>query len=185
MFSNSNTFLAGGNSSRPGLPQYGPTPSKTPQGHQQQNTFPQQPPGFSGVQVQSQYTGHPSLGSLQSFQTPHPQRQYTGYPLNHQPAQAAPPLQQSFQTGSPSHPPIAPQQTSSQIAQSFQSTPAATLPTPQSSTTSAKIPKIRLSFLTAQDQAKFEQLFKSAVGDGQSLDGIHSRLARFYTAERE
>ena len=34
-----------------------------------------------------------------------------------------------------------------------------------------KIPKIRLSFLTAQDQAKFEQLFKSAVGDGQALDG--------------
>ena len=34
-----------------------------------------------------------------------------------------------------------------------------------------KIPKIRLSFLTATDQAKFEQLFKSAVGDGQALSG--------------
>ena len=34
-----------------------------------------------------------------------------------------------------------------------------------------KIPKIRLSFLTATDQAKFEQLFKSAVGDGQALGG--------------
>ncbi len=34
-----------------------------------------------------------------------------------------------------------------------------------------KIPKIRLSFLTATDQAKFEQLFKSAVGEGQALDG--------------
>ena len=38
-------------------------------------------------------------------------------------------------------------------------------------TSGAKIPKIRLSFLTATDQAKFEQLFKSAVGDGQALDG--------------
>lgn len=35
----------------------------------------------------------------------------------------------------------------------------------------AKIPKIRLSFLTATDQAKFEQLFKSAAGGGQALDG--------------
>jgi actin cytoskeleton-regulatory complex protein PAN1 len=33
---------------------------------------------------------------------------------------------------------------------------------------SNKIPNIRLSFITAQDQAKFEMLFKSAVGDGQT-----------------
>ena len=38
-------------------------------------------------------------------------------------------------------------------------------------TSGVKLPKIRLSFLTATDQAKFEQLFKSAVGDGQALDG--------------
>jgi hypothetical protein len=31
-----------------------------------------------------------------------------------------------------------------------------------------KVPNIRLSFITAQDQAKFETLFKSAVGDGQT-----------------
>jgi epidermal growth factor receptor substrate 15 len=30
-----------------------------------------------------------------------------------------------------------------------------------------RIPNIRLSFITAQDQAKFETLFKSAVGEGQ------------------
>lgn len=30
-----------------------------------------------------------------------------------------------------------------------------------------KIPNIRLSFITAPDQAKFETLFKSAVGEGQ------------------
>ena len=39
----------------------------------------------------------------------------------------------------------------------------------------AKIPSIRLSFITAQDQAKFEQLFKSAVGEGQTLSGDKSR----------
>ena len=38
-----------------------------------------------------------------------------------------------------------------------------------------KIPSIRLSFITAQDQAKFEQLFKSAAGDGQTLSGDKSR----------
>ena len=31
-----------------------------------------------------------------------------------------------------------------------------------------KIPNIRLSFITAQDQAKFETLFKSAVGEGST-----------------
>ncbi|KAI0880810.1 uncharacterized protein GGS22DRAFT_174269 [Annulohypoxylon maeteangense] len=34
--------------------------------------------------------------------------------------------------------------------------------------TTNKIPNIRLSFITAQDQAKFETLFTSAVGDGQN-----------------
>jgi hypothetical protein len=40
---------------------------------------------------------------------------------------------------------------------------------------SAKIPSIRLSFITAQDQAKFETLFRSAVGEGQTLSGDKSR----------
>lgn len=175
MFSNSNTFLAGGNSSRPGPTPYGQSSFSNTQQGQQQNSFPQQPPNFSGGQLQNQYTGYPGQGLQQNFQAPQQQPQYTGYPQNQQSAPGAPPPQQPFQTGPLSHPSLAPQQTSSQIAQSFQSTPATSLPTPQSSTTSAKIPKIRLSFLTAQDQAKFEQLFKSAVGDGQSLDGICSR----------
>lgn len=39
-----------------------------------------------------------------------------------------------------------------------------------------KIPNIRLSFITAQDQAKFETLFKSAVGDGQmTMSGDKAR----------
>jgi hypothetical protein len=39
----------------------------------------------------------------------------------------------------------------------------------------SKIPNIRLSFITATDQAKFEQLFKSAVGAGQSMTGEQAR----------
>jgi hypothetical protein len=31
-----------------------------------------------------------------------------------------------------------------------------------------KIPNIRLSFITADDQAKFETLFKTSVGEGQT-----------------
>ena len=47
---------------------------------------------------------------------------------------------------------------------------------PQKSGTSAsKIPNIRLSFITATDQAKFEQLFKSAAGINQALDGEKAR----------
>ncbi|CCU77088.1 actin cytoskeleton-regulatory complex protein PAN1 [Blumeria hordei DH14] len=45
----------------------------------------------------------------------------------------------------------------------------------QKSHVGARIPNIRLSFITAQDQAKFETLFKSAVGQGQTLSGDKSR----------
>lgn len=37
------------------------------------------------------------------------------------------------------------------------------------------IPGIRLSFITATDQAKFEQLFKSAVGNNTALEGDKAR----------
>lgn len=40
---------------------------------------------------------------------------------------------------------------------------------------SAKIPNIRLSFITAKDQAQFETLFKSAAGDEQALSGDKCR----------
>lgn len=38
-----------------------------------------------------------------------------------------------------------------------------------------KIPGVRLSFITATDQSKFEALFRSAVGDGQTLSGDKAR----------
>lgn len=171
MYSTSNSYLGGGNSARPGPPQYG-------QSYPQQGQQPQ-PTGFGAGQLQPQYTGYPGPGQQQSFQASQQQPQYTGYPQqNQQPSQSQLPPQQSFQTGQPPQQQVAPQKTgrtSSQIAQSFSSTPASQPSAPQATASSTKIPKIRLSFLTATDQAKFEQLFKSAVGDGQALDGKHPR----------
>jgi hypothetical protein len=60
--------------------------------------------------------------------------------------------------------------TSSEIANSF-SDGANVAPPPPPKSSGSRIPNIRLSFITAQDQAKFEQLFKSAVGDSQTMDG--------------
>lgn len=62
------------------------------------------------------------------------------------------------------------------MADSFRTTPSAQAP--QSSrrkASTSKIPSIRLSFITASDQAKFEQLFKSAAGNGQALSGDQAR----------
>lgn len=191
MFSGSNSYLGGGNSARPGQPQYG----------QQQQSFQQQPGGFQGGMapqptgfgggpMQPQFTGYP--GQPQGFgqQQPQPQQpQYTGYPgqqgqqFQQQPA----PQQQPFQTGAPmqqqpqQQPPAQPQRpqptgmTSAQMADSFRgSSSNSSVPPPVPAKTS-KIPNIRLSFITAQDQAKFETLFKSAVGTAQALSGDQAR----------
>jgi len=64
--------------------------------------------------------------------------------------------------------------TSAQMADSFRGNAASSVPPPVPAKGS-KIPNIRLSFITAQDQAKFEQLFKSAVGDSQALSGDQAR----------
>ena len=176
MFSNSNSFLGAGNSGRPVPPQYGQQSfSNPPQGQQQAGGFAPQTTGFGGSSIQPQYSGYPT--QQQNFQAPQPQQpQYTGYPAQPQNSfQNPPPLQQPFPTGQPLPTQAQPQRpglTSSQIAQSFQSVPAAQAVTSKTSKANAKIPSIRLSFITASDQAKFEQLFKSAVGDGQALDGM-------------
>ncbi|MCJ1395900.1 actin organization and endocytosis protein [Xylographa bjoerkii] len=176
MYSNSLSYLGGAQSSRPGAASYGQASISAPQGQQQPNGFAQQPTGYAGSSLQPQFTGFPGQNQTQNFQAPTQQPAYTGYPPQNQqsfPNQA--PLPQPPQQASQ-----APQQallsqrtgqTSSQIAQSFQSSGSAQAPPITATANGVKIPKIRLSFLTAQDQAKFEQLFKSAVGDGQALDG--------------
>lgn len=184
MFSGSNSYLGGGNSARPGQqqPQYGQQ-----QSFQQPGGFPgalgPQPTGFAGAPLQQQFTGYP--GQPQGFQQPpQPQQpQFTGYPGQQTQQFQQTPQQQPFQTGAPppqQAPPAQPQRpqptgmTSSQMADSFRGTSSQQAPPPVPAK-SSKIPSIRLSFITAQDQAKFEQLFKSAVGSAQALSGDQAR----------
>ncbi|KAI5287726.1 actin organization and endocytosis protein, partial [Ascosphaera aggregata] len=95
--------------------------------------------------------------------------QYTTLPQQQQ--QQQPQLQPTSFAPLASAPPSAAGQTSSGIARSF----ATGSPAPQSTPTPQRkpviIPSQRLSFITAADQAKFEQLFRSAVGNGQALEG--------------
>ncbi|KAI1344102.1 hypothetical protein F5Y15DRAFT_365501 [Xylariaceae sp. FL0016] len=225
MYSNSNSFLGGGNTLRPGAQQYGNSfgmGQQQPQhpGGQQPSPFAPQPTGY-GQQppLGQQYTGFPGAQGMQQQPTGMPQQQPTGMPQQQQqqqtglqpqftgfPGQAP---QQSFQTGAPPIPQI-PQQFQNQFNQQQQhqqqpqntfSTPTIQAPAPTGASTPAlkaqptgfsamaasfktggasntqsnppaqknnKIPNIRLSFITAQDQAKFETLFQSAVGEGQT-----------------
>ncbi|EEP82927.1 conserved hypothetical protein [Uncinocarpus reesii 1704] len=185
MYSSSNSFL-NPNAARAGQPQYG-QPQQPFAGFQQQQQqptgFAPQPTGFAGGQMQSmqpQPTGFPG-GPFQqsSFQPPPQPPQMTGYPSQNQasPFQQQQQQPQATQQQSLAAPPMPSRpagQTSSQIAQSFQQSSTPTPQAPQPHSTS-KIPNMRLSFITSQDQAKFEQLFKSAVGDGQSMDGDTAR----------
>jgi actin cytoskeleton-regulatory complex protein PAN1 len=201
MYSQSNSFVGGGNSARPAPGQFGQPqqsftsfPQPQQQQQQQQPPFVSQPTGYGASSIQPQFTGYPGPGQQPSFQAPPQQPQFTGYPpqgqLLQQPSfPQPPPQQQSFppaqvqqppQPQPPQQPPAAPlrpQQTSSQIAQSFQSSSPASAAPVQGNKQSSKIPNIRLSFITATDQAKFEQLFKSAVGENKALDGkdFHER----------
>lgn len=212
MYSNSNAFMGGGNSQRPGGQQFGGGQFNSPMGsnlgpggqqqQQQPSPFAPQPTGFGQQPLQQQYTGYP----MQPQQTGMPQssqplqQQYTGFPGQSQP-------QQSFQTGAAPPMPSIPQQYQQQFQQqqqpqSLQNQPAAFSPSPNQSsgptqppapmkpqptgfnemaasfhtggaskpreTRSAKtnkIPNIRLSFITAQDQTKFENLFTTSVGE--------------------
>ena len=138
------------------------------------NGFSTQATGYEGPSLQQQYTGIPSQTQSQNF-PPTQQSHYTGYAPRHQMSyQGSSGQEPSLRNGQQASAQVLPQrtgQTSSQVAQSFQGAGPLTTPAVKTPMNGVKIPKIRLSFLTAQDQAKFEQLFKSAVGDGQALDG--------------
>lgn len=185
MYSHSSSFLRGANSggTGPGQPGQGPQFGAA-FGQSQPTGMPPQPTGYGAPLSHPQDTGYavhgqnPGLNA--SYQAQQPQQQYpaqTGYlPQQLQPYTALRQGQQHLPTGQSSGQPRLPQrtgQTSSEVAQSFQGT-AASGP-PNATRTGHRIPTIRLSFITAQDQAKFEQLFKSAVGDGQALSGEKAR----------
>jgi hypothetical protein len=148
------------------------------QGLQPQQHLQQQFTGFPGQQQQqpqqqqSFQTGAPAMPSIppqfqQQFQQQ--QQQPTGFSASPQ------------QASGPSNPPAVPMKPQAtgftEMAASFQTggtaKPRGRRPEkPQPN----KIPNIRLSFITAQDQAKFETLFKSAVGDGgMTMSGEKAR----------
>ncbi len=140
-------------------------------GYQPQQMQPQ-PTGFGGQP--SPFGNAPQQQSFQTGAPPMPQipQQYQSRVQQPQ-QQPQPPLQQQ-----PAAPIQKPQPTGfAAMADSFKTTPSGPARGRRSSKaqTGAKIPNIRLSFITAQDQAKFETLFKSAVGDGQTLSGDKSR----------
>ncbi|GJC95718.1 polya nuclease [Colletotrichum higginsianum] len=147
---------------------------------QQQQTPQQLQPQFTGFPGQAQpqqsfQTGAPPMPSIppqfqsQFQQQQQQQPQQTGFQQS-QPTGFQQPQPTGFQgqqqTPAPAAAPIKPQATGfSQMAASFRTggTPKPAGRRPKSAN---KIPNIRLSFITAQDQSKFETLFKSAVGDG-------------------
>jgi len=146
----------------------------------------QQPP----MPLQSQFTGMPGPQGFQAappmpsippqyqqqFQLQQQQLQQQQQPQSQAQPQA-PQFQISQPTGfaspsqlnplAPPPPPQKPQPTGfTEMAASFQTGASKPAPAPPRKTN--KIPNIRLSFITAQDQAKFETLFKSKVGDSQT-----------------
>ncbi|KAI1393205.1 uncharacterized protein F4822DRAFT_383842 [Hypoxylon trugodes] len=147
----------------------------------QQTGMPQQQSPLVVNLQQPQYTGYPGQAQQQSFQTGAPpvpqipsqfQSQFTQQQQQQQP-------QNSFSSPSTQAPPqatapasaIKPQPTGfSAMAASFKTGGASDTQQKGRRIQKAanKIPNIRLSFITAQDQAKFETLFTSAVGDGQT-----------------
>jgi hypothetical protein len=76
----------------------------------------------------------------------------------------------------PPPPPVKPQPTGfTEMAASFQ-TGGTAKPQGRRAEKANKIPNMRLSFITAQDQSKFETLFKSAVGENSiTMSGDKAR----------
>lgn len=163
----------------------------------QMTGMPQQQTGF-GQQLQPQSTGFGQPPAQQNFQTgaappmpAMPQQFQQQFQQQQQQQQQPQQSQQSQFPSVPSQPsgqatgglapppaaPVKPQPTGfSEMAASFQTGGTAKPRGRRAEKATTKIPNIRLSFITAQDQAKFETLFKSAVGEGQqTMSGEKAR----------
>ncbi|RKF79574.1 Actin cytoskeleton-regulatory complex protein pan1 [Golovinomyces cichoracearum] len=138
-----------------------------------------QPNSYQPQQLQMQQTGFQShqIPSFGNGQVPQLQAYQNGASNVSQISQQFQP-QTQFQQVSEA-PMLQPQPTGfAAMADSFKPTSPAVLARGRripKTQTGTKIPNIRLSFITAQDQAKFEMLFKSAAGNGQTLSGEKSR----------
>jgi hypothetical protein len=169
MFSGSNSYL-GGQSGRPGGQQQYNQFQPPQQAQQPQQSFLNpNPTGYGQPPVQPNFTGYPLQGQPTGYNPQQMQQQQTGFPGQQNPSafgNVQAPVQKPQPTGFAA------------MADSFKTTPSAAPARGRRSSKAkagTRIPNIRLSFITAQDQAKFETLFKSAVGDGQTLSGDKSR----------
>ncbi|KAK2592970.1 actin organization and endocytosis protein [Conoideocrella luteorostrata] len=188
-----NPMGPGGQQQQQQQPQEQPSPfAPQPTGYRQQHLqqqytgFPMQsqPTGMpqTSQPLQQQYTGFPGAQPQQSYQTgavppmPSIPSQYQQQ-FQQQPHAGLRPSQQTvFPSASPAQsagpvpppPPMKPQQTGfTEMAASFQ-TGGTPKPQGRRPDKANKIPNIRLSFITAADQSKFETLFKSAVGENST-----------------
>lgn len=182
MFSGSSSYL-GGQSGRPGPQQFGSSFHQQPPSQPQPNAFTVQPTGLGPGPMQQQFTntGYSMQPQSTGFQQSQMPQAYTGLPSQQygQASQAFPTgasTQQQPQTQSAPAPVQQPQPTGfSQMAASFQTAATAKPKGRRVSKVTTRIPNIRLSFITAKDQAQFETLFKSAVGSEQTLSGEKAR----------
>lgn len=176
---------------------YGQAPLQQQQ-QQQPSPFAPQPTGFGQAPLQQQFTGFPMQGA--GLQSQQPQQQQQNFQSGAPPMPSIPPqFQQQFQQQQPQQqhnafspspqqisepskpppPPVKPQPTGfTEMAASFH-TGGASKPRGRrvdKQSPPNKIPNIRLSFITAQDQSKFETLFKSAIGEGSmTMSGDKAR----------
>ncbi|KAG5984303.1 hypothetical protein E4U55_005366 [Claviceps digitariae] len=157
---------------------------------QQYTGFPMQPQPTGLPQpsqpLQQQYTGFPGAQPQQGYQAgavppmPSIPSQYQQQYQQQQPPPSQPAFQISQPTGFPAAspaqssnplpppPPMKPQPTGfTEMAASFHTGGTSNAQGRRAEKTN-KIPNIRLSFITAQDQSKFETLFKSAVGESST-----------------
>lgn len=191
MYSGSSSYL-GGNAGRPtGQQQFS---SYGPGQQQQGGAFPGQQPGLQppgAFPMSAQPTGFQQPQQTGYQQQAPLQQQYTGFPAQSQygqqgqqqqgfvppPMPPMPPMPTQQQPKQQQQAPVQPQPTGfSQMTASFQNLATSSKPKGRrAAKPSTKIPNIRLSFITAKDQAQFETLFKSAAGDEQALSGDKSR----------
>jgi hypothetical protein len=176
MYSSSNYL--GGQGGRPVQPQHEST-FQAQHAQLQQMQFVPQLTGIGNPQgqpIQPQMTGYPANQNQQLQTTPQQTPLYTGYPASFN-------GQHSFLGHQASGPSVQPKAMAqkpaatgfSQMAASFQKNPSNTTNTSLQVAKGTKIPNIRLSFISSKDQAQFETLFRSAVGDGQSMTGEKAR----------
>lgn len=163
--------------------QYGQQPSNQQQYGQSQFGQQQQ------QQQQQQYGGLGVPGQLGPQQTGYQQGgfmpQPTGFGVSPMPLSAQYTGFIPQQTGAPGGPggfgamPPVPQIPTQFQQQSTAAPPPSATPQPKPAASAPKaqvrIPNIRLQFITAADQAKFEQLFKAGVGEGQAISGNNAK----------